>query len=271
MLDFHYVEYGNKQAAPTLLLFHGFTSTSQTWMPFLESWSTAHHVIAIDMPGHGKTSITSDGTMERFTDAVAAFLDNHGINEVKLLGYSMGGRAALSFACRYPERVSGLLLESASPGLNTEEERRARQQHDERLAQRLETEGLEEFVSFWEKIPLFETQKSLPNSIQKQIRQERLSQQASGLAASLRTMGTGKQISNWDKLSLLDRPVVLVAGALDHKFVGINQEMEKRLPNASLHIVTAAGHSVHVEQPRIFDKIVKRYLLHDEADIMEES
>jgi 2-succinyl-6-hydroxy-2,4-cyclohexadiene-1-carboxylate synthase len=271
MVNFHYVETGSKLAASTLLLFHGFTSTSQTWVPFLESWSKAHRVIAIDMPGHGKTASSDAITMESFTAAVAAFLDLHEINEVKLLGYSMGGRAALSFACRYPEKVSSLLLESASPGLKTEEERCARQQQDERLAQRLETEGLEEFVGFWENLPLFETQKSLPKSIQMQIRQERLSQQASGLAASLRTMGTGKQTSNWDKLSLLDRPVILVAGALDHKFVGINQEMEKQLPNASIHIAAAAGHSVHVEQPRIFDKIVRRYLLHDEADIMEES
>ncbi|MFP7170539.1 2-succinyl-6-hydroxy-2,4-cyclohexadiene-1-carboxylate synthase [Terribacillus sp. 7520-G] len=270
MLDFHYVERGSAQDE-ALLLFHGFTGTHQTWMPFLDSWAGEHHVIAVDMPGHGKTPIEDDLSMERFTDEIAAFLDLQGIAKVKLLGYSMGGRAALAFACRYPDKLSGLLLESSSPGLRTAEERLARQQQDERLASRLEEDGLEKFVDFWEDIRLFETQKSLPEPMRKQIRKERLSQQASGLAASLRTMGTGKQTSNWDKLAQLDKPVVLVAGALDHKFVGINQDMERQLPAAALHIVASAGHCVHVEQPRIFDKIVRRYLLHVEADILEES
>ncbi|MFP7480061.1 2-succinyl-6-hydroxy-2,4-cyclohexadiene-1-carboxylate synthase [Terribacillus saccharophilus] len=271
MPDFHFIESGSDSASDTLLLFHGFTGTHQTWLPFLESWSETHHVIAMDMPGHGQTEIQDDLTMDRFTDDVAVFLNQQGIAAVKLLGYSMGGRAALSFATRYPDRVSGLLLESASPGLRTEEERLARQKQDEHLASRLETDGLVQFVDFWENIPLFDTQKNLPEPTRLSIREERLSQQATGLARSLRTMGTGQQDSCWDKLSYLDKSVVLVAGSMDHKFVGINQEMEKRLPAADLHIVAAAGHCVHVEQPRIFDKIVRRYLLHNEADILEES
>ncbi|PAF18005.1 2-succinyl-6-hydroxy-2,4-cyclohexadiene-1-carboxylate synthase [Terribacillus saccharophilus] len=271
MPKFHFIESGSANASDTLLLFHGFTGTHQTWLPFLESWSEKHHVIAVDMPGHGQTAIQDDLTMNRFTDTVAEFLDQHGITDVKLLGYSMGGRAALAFACRYPDRISEMLLESASPGLRSEEERLARQMQDERLARRLETDGLVQFIDFWEKIPLFDTQKNLPEFIQQIIREERLSQQATGLASSLRTMGTGKQDSYWDELSYLDKPVILVAGSMDHKFVGINQEMEKRLPAAELHIVATAGHCVHVEQPRIFDKIVRRYLLHNEADILEES
>ncbi|MCM3226292.1 2-succinyl-6-hydroxy-2,4-cyclohexadiene-1-carboxylate synthase [Terribacillus saccharophilus] len=271
MPKFHYIESGSANAPDTLLLFHGFTGTHQTWLPFLESWSEKHHVIAVDMPGHGQTAIQDDLTMDRFTDDVAEFLDQHGVAHVKLCGYSMGGRAALAFACRYPDRISELLLESASPGLQTEEERLARQMQDERLASRLMTDGLVQFIDFWENIPLFDTQKNLPKFIQQIIREERLSQQATGLAISLRTMGTGKQDSYWDKLPYLDKPVILVAGSMDHKFVGINQEMEKRLPATELHIVAAAGHCVHVEQPRIFDKIVRRYLLHIEADILEES
>ncbi|MFS0559569.1 2-succinyl-6-hydroxy-2,4-cyclohexadiene-1-carboxylate synthase [Terribacillus sp. 179-K 1B1 HS] len=270
MPDFHYMEYGRGHDE-TLLLFHGFTGTHQTWLPFLDAWAEKHHVIALDMPGHGQSDIQENLTMDRFTDEIAAFLDKLGIQRVKLLGYSMGGRAALTFACRYPGKVSELLLESASPGLLTAEERLARQRQDERLASRLEEEGLEQFVDFWENIPLFETQKSLPEPLRMAIRLERLSQQASGLAKSLRTMGTGRQDSNWDKLSRLEIQVTLVTGALDHKFVGINQEMERQLPAADFHIVAAAGHCVHVEQPRIFDKIVRRYLLHVEADILEES
>ncbi len=210
--------------------------------------------------------------MDRFTDDVAEFLDEHGIAHVKLCGYSMGGRAALAFACRYPDRISELLLESASSGLRTEEERLARQMQDERLASRLKTDGLVQFIDFWENIPLFDTQKNLPESLSSRslgknaYRSKRpVWQVHSGLWEQANKTPIGTSCPD------LDKPVILVAGSMDHKFVGINQEMEKRLPAAELHIVATAGHCVHVEQPRIFDKIVRRYLLHIEADILEES
>src|SRR5699024_12540594 len=92
----------------------------------------------------------------------------------------------LSFAMTFPEFVKSLVLESSSPGLQSAEERKQRQDRDEKLAQRILNEGVESFVQFWENIPLFDTQKSLPSAVRQEIQQERLSQQAQGLADSLR-------------------------------------------------------------------------------------
>src|SRR5699024_11912780 len=68
---------------------------------------------------------------------------------------------ALSFAIYYPEMVTSLILESASPGLEKPKDQEARQKHDHQLAKRLETEGIDAFVNYWEKIPLFETKQTL--------------------------------------------------------------------------------------------------------------
>ena len=103
--------------------------------------------------------------------------------------------------CYYPEKVNSLILESASPGLKTEEERKARMKQDEYLAEMIQTKGIEEFVSYWENIPLFETQKNLPKDSSRSSSCGTTYATEKGLAESLLYMGTGMQPSWWDYLS----------------------------------------------------------------------
>src|SRR5699024_2105793 len=138
-----------------------------------------------------------------------------------LAGYSLGGRTALTYALKYPKTIKGLILESASPGLEDAEERRKRKEKDNQLAEKILSEGIDTFVDYWENIPLFDTQRSLPKELQEQIRKERRSQRAEGLARSLYGMGTGVQDAHWEKLNELMCPVLLLAGELDTKFVRI--------------------------------------------------
>src|SRR5699024_1158223 len=102
---------------------HGITGTGDTWRPCIERWASAFRVIAIDLPGHGKTETPDVPNMVEFCDELAEILHLFSIKKCDLLGYSMGGRVALSFSKRHPDYVESLLLESASPGLRTEAER----------------------------------------------------------------------------------------------------------------------------------------------------
>ncbi|MED4974325.1 alpha/beta hydrolase, partial [Geobacillus thermoleovorans] len=158
-----------------------------------------------------------------------------------------------------------LVLESSSPGLETEEERRARREADEALARKIETEGVRAFVDDWEKIPLFATQQTLPDPVRAAIRRERLRHTATGLANSLRGMGTGVQPSFWERLGELAMPVLLVCGERDEKFCRIAAQMHERLPNSELICVKGAGHAIHVEQPGIFAKIVSEFMTKGEV------
>lgn len=248
-----------------LLLLHGFTGSQLTWSKFLEIWGQSFQLILIDIIGHGKTDHPEDFTrysIEHVCEDVRSILNKLGIKRTNILGYSMGGRLALSFSILHPESVLSLILESSSPGLGSAEERQNRQHSDSLLAQRIEQDGIEKFVDFWEKIPLFSTQEERLSDEQKQaVRSERLLNSSIGLANSLRGMGTGVQPSWWGKLASVDRPVLLLAGELDKKFCMINQEMHKHLPNSIILIVNDAGHAIHVEQPEFFGKIVKNYLM----------
>ncbi|QDP40938.1 2-succinyl-6-hydroxy-2,4-cyclohexadiene-1-carboxylate synthase [Radiobacillus deserti] len=242
-----------------ILALHGFTGSHRTW-DFLKK-RNRYRVISLDLPGHGKTDVKRTLSMDMVCEELHYLLAVLNLSSVYVIGYSMGGRIALSFANYYPDQVRALVLESSSPGIKEKEDRYFRIEKDEQLAQMLEHHGIESFVDFWESIPLFETQQHLPISIQQRIREERLQHTALGLAASLRGIGTGSQPSWWDSLSTLSIPVQLIVGDRDTKFVQIANAMKEKLLSCACIVVRNVGHAVHVEDPEFFDTIVHDFLL----------
>ncbi|GER72330.1 2-succinyl-6-hydroxy-2,4-cyclohexadiene-1-carboxylate synthase [Weizmannia acidilactici] len=259
-LEYH-VETAGK--GEPLLLLHGFTGNGDIWKEIATLLQDEFRCIFVDIIGHGKTAKPDDAGRYAIQKAAAdlrAVLEQFGIDQASVLGYSMGGRLALTFAVLYPQMVKKLVLESASPGLKTEAERAARRKQDEQLADRILSEGIEAFVDYWTNIPLFESQKKLAADVREKIRTQRLENDPVGLANSLRGMGTGAQPSWWDCLQKLDFPVLLTAGEGDPKFCRIAEEMKARMPHAKKIIFSHAGHAIHAEDPRKFGTMVKGFL-----------
>ncbi|KGR87743.1 2-succinyl-6-hydroxy-2,4-cyclohexadiene-1-carboxylate synthase [Lysinibacillus odysseyi] len=257
-MNVHY-HIWNDTSDPAIVMLHGFTGSTHTWVPIARQLS-GFRVIAIDCTGHGKTDSPADVSLYEMDyqinvlEEVCRLLQ---LDRFSLVGYSMGGRIALSYALKYPTRIDTLFLESASPGLKTEEERIARRQADSQLADKIEDNGIKSFVNGWENIPLFATQKCLPASVQEQIRKERLDQCAQGLANSLRGMGTGMMPPLWDRLKELQMPVTLITGKLDTKFDNIAREMTALNKKVRHLTVNDVGHAIHVENPSEFATIIK--------------
>ncbi len=179
---------------------------------------------------------------------------------VNLLGYSMGGRLALYMAARYPTYVKTLIIESASPGLETGDQRQMRIEDDRRLASEIENAGVPAFVEQWQKLPLFSTQQALSAEQQERLHHQRLNNSAPGLANSLRGMGTGQQPSLWPELDSIRLPVLILAGELDGKYVNIAQQMAAAIPQADLKIIADAGHNIHLEKNRVFTSTILDFL-----------
>jgi 2-succinyl-6-hydroxy-2,4-cyclohexadiene-1-carboxylate synthase len=112
----------------------------------------------------------------------------------------------------------------------------------------------------WEWLSLWASQGSLPAEARERLRAQRLANRATGLANSLRGVGAGADTSVRDRLRTLDVPTLLVAGALDEKYVALGRAMEAALPHASLEIVADAGHAVHLERPAELVRLVLRFL-----------
>ena len=259
-IDYYYEEWGK---GPSLVLIHGFTGSLGSWSGVGDELARDHRVIAIDLVGHGRSSAPQNASryaFERAVDDLAAIADQLGVGRATWLGYSMGGRLALGLALHHPGKVSSLILESATPGIQDEAERLLRLEADETLAQRIEDAGVEVFVGEWERLPMWESQSTLPKRVLEQQRRLRLRNSATGLANSLRGMGQGGQPSYWDRLGELLVPVLLIAGSLDRKYVGIAGQMGIRIPDAMLSVIPGAGHAVHLEKPEQFVASVRDFL-----------
>ncbi|HET7578653.1 MAG TPA: 2-succinyl-6-hydroxy-2,4-cyclohexadiene-1-carboxylate synthase [Bacillales bacterium] len=260
----YYVNVVCEGGGSPFVVLHGFTGAASNWASFFPSWSKHFQVIAPDIIGHGESEAPIDPgryTMDRAADDLVGLLDQLGIAKTHMLGYSMGGRLALTFAVRHPDRVRSLILESSSPGLKTEQERSERMERDEALADRIEQIGVETFVEEWEKVPLFATQSA---EVREMLRKQRAKNREIGLANSLRGMGTGAQKTLWKELSSLEVPVKLIVGELDVKFRQIAREMQESFPNAEIDTVPETGHAIHAENPRFFDKIVEEWIIKNE-------
>ena len=229
-------------SASPLVLLHGFTQTGRSWAPTVAALGERYRAIAPDIRGHGAAAD------ERPVDFSSVCADVLALapDRFALAGYSMGGRIALALAVAAPDRVSRLVLISASPGLADTGERSARRASDEALADRIESEGIEAFASYWSSLPLFAGQ---PAAVAAAAHAERLSQSPAGLASALRGLGTGVMEPLWDRLPELTMPVTLIVGERDTKFRAVGERMAAAIPHASLHVVPGTGHAPQLEAP----------------------
>ena len=253
---------------PPLVLVHGFMGQADDWRPLAEALGRYHHVFAVNLPGHGP-----DWTPEAVAAldfpacaaAIAAHLDALASGQVALLGYSMGGRIALYLAMHYPERVSRLILESASPGLDTEEKRAIRAAQDDALADRLESlepgsPAFQEFVEEWYGQPLFTSLHGHREVLNALVARRVAVCEPGQLALALRTLGTGVQPDLWPELHAFRTPTLLIAGEADRKFRIIAEDMALACPAMAVEILSGCGHNVHLENTGAYTTVVRAFL-----------
>lgn len=98
-------------AGPVTVLLHGAGMDHTVWVH--QSRYLAHRgqgVLAVDLPGHGRSGGTALDSIDALADWTVAFLDAVGIGTAVLAGHSMGALTALDTAARHPARVAGLML-----------------------------------------------------------------------------------------------------------------------------------------------------------------
>jgi 2-succinyl-6-hydroxy-2,4-cyclohexadiene-1-carboxylate synthase len=251
-------------AGAPLVLLHGFTGSGASWARHVPAFATRFCTVTIDLLGHGRSEAPAHPDryrIERAADDILAVLDQLSLSRAAILGYSMGGRLALFLATAAPERIGALVLESSSPGIRDEAERRDRAGRDAALADAIERDGIAAFVDRWERLPLFATQVRLPDAERAALRAQRLAQSPAGLANSLRGMGQGVQPPLFERLASIRMPALILVGALDRAYCALGGEMAGLIPHARLAIIPDAGHTVHLEQPEAFRRTVDEFLM----------
>ena len=247
---------------PILVLLHGFTRDHRAWEPVLPCLE-GYRVVRVDLIGHGKSDSPPDAsryTMSRAVEDLQGLLHHLSVDRFGLIGYSLGGRVALHFALAAWEQMWGIVIESASPGIEDTAARTARIESDEALAQSIAADGLEAFADRWQGQALFASQTQLPPSMLDEQRRQRLENSPIGLGNSLRGMGAGAQDYLLLRLHSIHAPTLFLAGALDERYAAAVPVMAATVPGAECAIIENAGHTTHLEQPEAWASHVVPFL-----------
>lgn len=248
---------------PYLFLLHGFTGSLEDWYPFEKFFPKNFNVIGIDLIGHGKSDsppqlnyYSAESIIRQIKKVKGAVTGK----KIFLLGYSMGGRAALNYSLAFPYDLEGLILESATSGITNSTLKFERERTDRILAEFILSNPVEKFVNDWISSEIFQTQKKLSEGVLNEIRNRKLKCNKTGIANSLLGFGAGVMKPVFDKLSNIRFPVQLICGELDNKFVDINHHMHKLIPNSKLSVIKNAGHNVHLEETKQYADVVYSFV-----------
>ena len=159
---------------------------------------------------------------------------------------------------------SALVLESAGLGPVDDAAREALCERNFVRAARVRDEGVSAFMDWWAGLPLFESQRILPDEQRERLRAGRLANDAESLALSFERAGAhampsqGESIRALCELAAKGIPVSYLAGELDAKYCKVLADLRAESQGAiSCRVVPAAGHNIHLEQPEAFGAILE--------------
>lgn len=232
---------------------HGFSLTGEQFAP-MENRSVQLH--APDLPGHGDTTIDPvdvPTTVSALGDWLQSF-----DTPIPLLGYSQGGRVALLVALEYPDVVDRLVLVSTSSGISSDADRELRRARDGILADRVESIGLDAFLSEWLGGSITGTS-HLSEDVRRADRTVRKENTPAGLASALRGFGQGSQPFVGNRLGELEMPVLTVSGQRDEKYEQLSAEIAASAPDG-LHLsIPEAGHNVVLDAPEELVAVIANF------------
>lgn len=107
-----YRRYGQGQ---TIIALHGLYASSDSWMGLVHDLSRTYQIILVDLRNHGRSPHSPDHSYSAISSDLLELYEELSIEKAILMGHSMGGKAAMHFALRHPERVKGLIIEDISP------------------------------------------------------------------------------------------------------------------------------------------------------------
>ena len=123
----HKISFSDSGEGKVIVLLHGFLESKEIWEAYIQTLSKKYRVIAIDLPGHGKSDIFyKTNSMEMMAKAVKHVIDVLEIKKCVIAGHSMGGYVTLAFAELFPKQLKGIALINSSTFADSTEKKKDR-------------------------------------------------------------------------------------------------------------------------------------------------
>jgi pimeloyl-ACP methyl ester carboxylesterase len=267
-LEVAYIEAGAENDE-TLVLIHGLGSNAKAWLRNLDAWGRTHHVIALDLPGYGRsTKGDLPYSLSFYAQVIVEMLDELGVESADWGGHSMGGQIAMLAALEHPERVERLVL-FAPAGIERFEEGEGQW-----LRRALTPEFVEDTTIRNIAVNLHANFYDTPDEAEFMITDRIRIRGAEGFDeyayAVSRNVGAMIDEPTQERLGEITQPTLIVFGEYDQlipnpylhggRSEDVGRRGEREIPDATLMMVDDAGHFVQFEGAEVVNPVVSDFI-----------
>ncbi|GAA4065864.1 alpha/beta fold hydrolase [Flavobacterium cheonanense] len=240
-----------------LLIIHGFLGMSDNWKSFGALYaSNGFQVHILDLRNHGKSFHSEDFSYDIMAQDVLEYCKNHNLNQVSIIGHSMGGKVAMLFATNYPEMVEKLIVADIGPkyyaphhqdilaGLNAVD-----------FTSKPDRASVEE--TLYPFIPDFGTRQFLMKNLYwKEPGQLDFRFNLKVFNDKIEVIGTALP-----EEAQFEKPTLFIRGGNSRYILDSDLlEIKKHFPNFELVTIPNVGHWLHAENPQLFFEETIRFL-----------
>ncbi|RBQ21305.1 alpha/beta hydrolase [Spongiactinospora rosea] len=238
--DIHVSQDGPRDA-PALLLLHGSASSTRSWDAMVPLLTGSHHVIRIDLLGHGRSAKPADRSYALPDQGrrIGAVLDRLGIRHTTVAGHSSGGAAATAFTEQRPDLVNALVLINTGPHLDAYIPRPG----GISAAQWPPSdEQLRDFASTGFSRPGYQ----IPRELLDEVRLMTFHTLTATMQATIEYL-TEQPLP--DRLAALGKPLLVIFGEDDRRWRSTSAADYRIVPAAKIELLPGLGHSPILEDP----------------------
>lgn len=242
-----------------VVFMHGIGGNKRNWHDNLPYFAEKFHAVAWDARGYGESE-DYEGALNfaSFADDLVRVIDHFGAERAHIIGLSMGGRIAMDFAERYPERLGALVLCATHRGFShfsDDKKKEFIRLRKEPLVNGGEPRDIA--------VPVARTLIG-PNASEEAFAKLVDSMERLHKDSYIKSVEATVMSDSHSKLHEIQVPTLVVVGTEDKLTTPeIAEEIRDQIPNSRLIMIDGAGHLVNIEEPGAFNRQVREFLVNN--------
>lgn len=252
-MELNYKTYGSGQP---LIILHGLLGSLDNWQTLGRQFAENFTVFIIDQRNHGRSPHSAEFNYELLAEDLNEFMEEHFISSAHILGHSMGGKTAMYFAMKYPEKVEKLIVADIAPVVYEEGHKII---FDALLSVNLKTaENREEIdAQLKTQIPNYGVRQFLMKGLTRNEERE--------LSWKFNLKDIWANYTNilqtFESDHHFDGKTLFIKGEKsDYILPEYQATIKKYFPNSKTEVIPKVGHWLHAENPELFYKIANEFL-----------
>lgn len=226
------------------------------WGSFGKEMGEICPVHLIDLRNHGKSFHSEEMSHDDLAHDILHYMESHHVEKINLLGHSLGGKAVMQFAIKYPSKVENLIVVDISP--------KAYPPHHQGIIKALETVDFEKQTSRQEIEEIL--QQYIPEKSVIQFLTKNLywtDDKKLNWRFNLKTLSEkySEFVSNAIKFGVFTGKTLFISGAKSNYILPQDEfQIKQQFPNSEIITIKNAGHWVQAENPKDFFEVTKQFL-----------